>query len=448
MSNLALISPEIKEILNDPHKVDLLKEIFMDMHVFDMSVLCEDLEPSENAEIVTALGFPKGIEFFEQFKIKQQTEIFRHFSKEWMADVLEEMAPDERTNFIRALPQERVEDILPLVAQAERNDIKRLAHFDEDTAGGILTTEYAFLSPDITVKEAMERLKLQAFNRETIYYVYVIDPEKKLLGFVSLKDLLVAHSDKIIRDIMQVNVIHVNVHADKEEVARKISQYDFLAIPVVDDLKRLVGIVTVDDVMDVVMEEVTEDIYKYGAAGTPIDYLNASPWHIARQRVMWLSILVAVGLVSGWVMQLYEFQLQSVVALAFFIPLLCGSGGNAGTQSSTVVIRGLATGEIKLKNLGNVFIKEGLTGVLMGCVMGVFAAIRAVFVNRDPLLGVTVGLTMVITVMLATTLGALLPLIFKKFKLDPALMSGPFISSIVDVVSIFIYLQLASMIFA
>ncbi len=443
----AFIAPEIKEIMALDDKPEKLREVFTDFHPHDIFVLCEELEPGENAEIVMALGRPQGIDFFQEFDRQEQRKIFRHFPKTWMARVLEEMAPDERVDFIKALPKERAEEILPLVAQAERNDIRRLIQYKEGTAGSILTTEYAALSPDITVKEAIEKLKLQAFNRETIYYTYVIDETRKLIGFVSLKRLLISESFKLIRDVMNTNVISVNIDEDEGEVSRKLSDYDLLAIPVVDNENTLVGIVTYDDVMDIIVQEDTEDIYKYGAAGDYIDYMSSKPITVARKRIFWLMVLVVMGFLSGWVIESYAFQLESVVALVFFIPLLCGSGGNAGTQSSTVVIRGLATGEIVMKDVLRVMRKELAAGVLTGLAMGALAAVRAIIMNRSLRLAITVALAMIVTVFVATTLGGVLPIFFKKLKLDPALMSGPFISSVVDIVSLFVYFNIAVLIF-
>jgi len=445
--SISIISPEIKEILNLPNKKERLKEVFSEIHPYDIFILVEDILPEEIAEVITALGIPKGIEVFEKFKIRKQRQIFRHFSKEWMADILEEMPPDERVDFIKALPDDRAEDILPLVAQAERNDIKRLMQFKEGTAGSILTTEYASLKRGISVKEALEKLKLQAPNRETIYYIYITDEEKKLIGFVSLKKLIVSKSDALINDIMNENVISVNVNDDKEMVAKKLSDYDFLAIPVIDNDNRLIGIVTVDDIVDVVIEEDTEDMLRYGAAGEYIDYMDSGPFQIAKQRILWLLVLVIMGFVSGWVIERYAVQLQTIIALAFFIPVLTASGGNAGTQSSTVVIRGLATGEVEMKDVFKVLKKELSTGILVGIVMGVLGVVRALITNKNPLLGITVGLAMVATVTIATTLGAMLPLLFRKLKLDPALMSGPFISSASDVISLLVYFQISFLIF-
>ncbi len=443
----SLIAPEIKEILQSQDVSKRLKAFFHDTHSYDIFVLCEDLEDREVAQCIRALGVPMGIELFEQFDEQRKEDIFDCFSAEWMADILEEMAPDERADFVKFLSEEKLERVLPLIARAERIDIKKLIKYQEGTAGSILTTEYASLPPDITIKEALEKLKRQAFDRETIYYIYVIDSSRTLIGFISLRDILRAPSGSKIEDVMHKNVINARVDEDNEVVAKLLSDYDFLAIPIVDDGNRLVGIVTVDDVVDVVIEESTEDIYKYGAAGEHIDYMKSNPFQMARQRVVWLLLLVVVGFISAWVLEINSFHLQSVVALSFFIPLLLGAGGNAGTQSSTVVIRELATGNIKIDDLMQVIKKEVSVGVIVGTFMAIIVSSRALWLDKDPKIGITIGLAMVMTVILATTLGALLPILFKKMKLDPALMSGPFITSIVDIVSLLIYFRIATLIF-
>ncbi|MCK4905618.1 magnesium transporter [bacterium] len=448
MQNKSIIYPEIEEVLKLPNKDEEIRKLFLDLHPREIFTLCEDLKPQQNAQIVIALKSPLGIEFFQQFKTKHQRGIFRHFSKEWMADILEDMAPDERTDFIKTLSKEQTEQVLPLIAQAERNDIKKLLQYKEGTAGSILTTEYAFLSQDITASKALNQLRKQAFDRETIYYVYVIDSERKLLGFISLKDILISNGSKLIKDIMHLNIINAHIDDDKEQVAKKLADYDLLAIPIVDTDNKLIGIVTVDDVVDVIQQENTEDIYKYGAAGDYVDYMGSPPRIIAKHRILWLLVLVAMGFVSGMVMEKYAYQLQAVVALTFFIPLLCGSGGNAGTQSSTVVIRGLATGEIQIRDVLKIFLKELSIGGIVGLAMGILAAFRALVLNKDPLLAITVGSAMIATVIVATTLGAVLPLLFKKMKLDPALMSGPFIASIVDIVSLLVYFRIAVLVFS
>jgi len=443
----SLISPEIKEILNAPDASKHLKEAFDDMHPYDIFTLCEDLENNEIAACIKALGVPLGIELFEQFDDQRKEEIFDCFSKEWMADILEEMAPDERADFVKFLPDERLEEVLPLIARAERIDIKKLIEYKEGTAGSILTTEYASLAPDITVKAALEKLKSQAFNRETIYYIYVVNNERELIGFVSLRDLLVEPSGSKIENVMHKNVISARVDEDKEIVAKRISDYDFLAIPIVDEGDRLIGIVTVDDVVDVVIEESTEDIYKYGAVGEYMDYMKSNMFQMAQQRVVWLLILIFVGFIAAWVIETNSMQLKTVVALSFFIPLLLGAGGNAGTQSSTVIIRGMATGGIKITDLIVIMKRELGVGVIIGTFLAGVVSLGALLFNQDPRVGVTVGLAMIVTVTLATTLGAFLPILFKRLKLDPALMSGPFITSIVDIVSLLVYFRIATFIF-
>ncbi len=443
----SLISPEIQEILRETNVAQRLKELFFDMHPYDIFVLCEDLEDSEIAQCIKALGIPTGIELFQEFEDERKEEIFNCFSKEWMADILEEMAPDDRADFVKFLPDEKLEGVLPLIARAERIDIKKLSEYKEGTAGSILTTEYASLPPDITVREALEKLKRQAFDRETIYYVYVVDSDRTLIGFVSLRDILLNPSYNKIKDIMHKIVISTHLDDDNEIVAKKLSDYDFLAIPVVDDDNRLVGIVTVDDVVDVVIEESTEDIYKYGAVGEYIDYMKSNSFQMARQRVVWLMLLVFVGFISAWVLETNLVHLKTIVTLSFFIPLLLGAGGNAGTQSSTVVIRGLATGSIRIEDLAQVMRKEIGVGVIVGTFMAVVVSLRALWLDQDPKVGLTIGLAMVLTVILATTLGAFLPILFKRLKLDPALMSGPFITSIVDIVSLLIYFRIATLIF-
>ena len=311
-----------------------------------------------------------------------------------------------------------------------------------------MTTEYASVDKDITATEALNRLRMQAPNKETVYYVYVVDHDRRLKGFVTLKDVLLAPPNQKIEQIMEEDVISVSIDENVEEVADKISHYDFLAIPVIDNDGRLVGIVTVDDILDVVEEEATEDIYHLAAAGKPLDYLNTGIFKIAKERILWLFILVLTGFVAGAVMQRFQSQLTAVIALVFFIPVLSGTGGNAGTQTTTVIIRGLATGELEMKDIFRILFKEIRVALLVGLAMGVLTAIRAILTSPDPRLVVplslTVGLAMVGCVILAIAAGAILPILFKKIGLDPALMSGPFISSLMDVFTLLLYLGLAA----
>ncbi len=440
-----LAGPDIQEILSDPDYPKKLRELFDDLHPYDVFSLIEDLPPEDIAKIISALG-KKGIEVFEYFPDEEKKDIFYCFSRKKMVELLEEMAPDDRVDFVKKLPEDLVEDILPLLAQAERNDIKRLLQYEEGTAGAIMTTEYATIPPDITVDKALEYLRRVAPDRETIYYVYVTDRDRKLLGLVTLRDLIVARRTAKIEDIMHRDLIVVRVDDPVEEVAKKVRDYDFLAIPVVDHENRLVGIVTVDDVIDVIEEEDTEDMFAYGASGVVHNYTEESVWNIARKRITWLLVLVFVQFISGAVLQMHSAELQAMIALAFFLPVLSGMGGNAGSQSSTTIIRGLATGEIEEADMWRIFYKELRVGLLVGSILGIIGFARAMFIQQDVRLGLTVFLSMVATVTAATTAGAMLPIFFKKIGLDPALMSGPFIASVVDIVSILIYFEIARII--
>lgn len=443
----SVIGPEIKQVLASENKAEGICELFNDMHPYDIFILLEDLADSEIAECIKALGFPEGIAVFEEFEDDRKQEVFECFNREWMADILEEMSPDERADFVKYLPEEKVEQVLPLVARAERIDIKKLIKYEEGTAGSIMTTDYASLSPDVTAKAALEKVKMQAFDRKTIYYIYILDQERKLFGYVSLRQILTAPSGMVLEEFMHKNVISANVIDDKEDVANKLSDYSFLSLPVVDDQERLVGIITADDIIEVFEEETTEDIYKYGAAGEYMDYMKANIFKIAHQRSLWLLILIFVGFISAFIIEKNAVHLQEIVALSFFIPLLLGAGGNAGTQSSTVVIRGMATEDIKMEDVWLVIKKELSVGIMVGTFMALLGAVLVWFMDRSLELGITVGLTMVATVMLATSLGAGLPILFKRLKWDPALMSGPFITSIVDICSLIIYFKIASVIF-
>jgi magnesium transporter len=448
MNKYSLMAPEIKEIWDDPDFEKKILDAFSDLHAYEISSSIEGLEPQEISRILLALNSPQNIEVFEAFEDEDKRDILLCFDKQKRAQFIEDMSPDERVDLMHILSEDVKDDIYRLIAQAERNDIKKLLQYEEGSAGSIMTTEYASLPADISVKVALNKLRSIAPDKETIYYVYIVDEKNNLIGFISLKKLILAKVDSLIKDIMNTEVISVNVFDDQEEVSKIISDYDLLAVPVIDNEGKFIGIVTVDDIVDVVIEEDTEDILHYGAVEKHINYLKSNPFYIARQRIIWLFILVAMGFLSGYVLERYKDVLDAVVALVFFIPLLCASGGNAGTQASTVIIRGLATDEISMTDWLQVFYKEISIGILMGLGMGLVSCIRACFIKgADIRLGLVVGSSMVFIVVLANALGALLPVVLKKMKLDPALVSGPFIASMVDICCIFSYFEIARYIY-
>ncbi|MQY70262.1 MAG: magnesium transporter, partial [Firmicutes bacterium] len=339
--------------------------------------------------------------------------------------------------------EEMVARFLAIMEKEEARDARELLKYDPSTAGGRMTTDFARVQEGINVEETLDNLRKTAKDLEMVYYVYVLDKDNKLVGVVSLKDLILAEPKERINKAMHTKLITIPVDMDQETVAKEIAKYDFMALPVVDNGK-MKGIITVDDVIDVIREENTEDMYKFGAAGQHREnYMSMKPSFIAKHRVIYLTIFVLMDFFSGMILKSYSFALNSVVALAFFIPLLMDTGGNAGTQAASVMVRGLATGEVGIKDVWKVVRKEFIIGIMIGVVLGIIALIRALILQKNPWLTATVGLTMIITVTIATCLGSFLPIIFKRLGFDPALISGPLITTIVDITCLVVYFEIA-----
>ncbi len=434
--------PDIREML-EADSTDGLRRLLEEFQPHDIARHIEILEPAEIARVITVLGDPLGPDAFQKLDTETQVEVLGVMPRKQCAHVVEEMDPDERTDLIKAMPADEAERVLPLIAQAERNEIARLMKYDEGTAGSIMTTEYAAVQVGMTVMEAVAELRRIAPDRDTLYNVFVIDHARKLVGAIPLKDLFVVPSHARVGDVMKSDIRSIDVHEDVEAVGHHMRDYDLVSAGVVDDTGRLVGIVTIDDVVDIVEQETTEDMYLYGAAGEYKRYFLTNALSLAGQRVIWLIVLVTVGFLSGMVLHRYQALITSMFALAIFIPVINASGGNAGTQASTVIIRGLATGEITVADWLKVFGKELVVGLSVGVVVAVVAGLRGLFLEKSAGLAITVGCAMVAVVTIATMLGALLPLVFKKLKLDPAVVSGPLIASILDVVALLIYLEIA-----
>ena len=328
----------------------------------------------------------------------------------------------------------------------EASDVKELLAYPEDTAGRIMTTEYVAILEDITAEKAIQVLRETAPDAETVYYVYVINRKNQLVGVISLRELIVANPETKIADIMQRKVISVHVDTDQEEVARIVSRYDFLAVPVIDHDRSLVGIVTVDDVIDVIHEEVTEDIYRLAGAqqveeGLPLpERLVAS----VRSRLPWLLVTLMGGVLAGQVLRGLEDELSRMMALAFFVPLLTGMGGNVGTQSSTLTVRGLATGQIEGREALITVLKESLVGMSIGAACGLIVGLVAYLWQGSLALGLVVGLALLGNMTTAAAMGTLVPLFFRQVGIDPAVASAPFISTSIDITGLLIYSFLAS----
>ena len=419
------------------------------------------LEPSQPVDIAEAIGsLPQilqalafrllkkneAIEVYEYLDpIVQQTLLDRLRSGE-VLEIVEKMSPDDRVQLFDELPAKVVRKFLSALSPGERKVTAELLGYEPETAGRLMTTEFIDLKEMQTAEEALSLVRKRASFTETIYSLYVTDKERHLTGILSLRDLVTAEPTKQIGDVMTRDVVNTTTDTNQEEVARAIQRYDFLALPVVDKENRLVGIVTVDDLIDVIEQEATRDIYAAGAvqAGDEDDYFQSSLFTIARRRIGWLLILVLANGITTKVIAMNDQILSQVVILAAFIPLLIGTGGNVGAQSSTVVIRGLSTKKIKSLGAFKAILKEAITGALLGILMLLVVIPFAWWQGNGPLIGFAVGISLISITTLAATAGALLPLMFDRMGLDPALMSSPFIATITDIAGVVIYLNTAT----
>lgn len=362
------------------------------------------------------------------------------------AEILGRMFTDDAADLLGEMPPEQQQKLLSLMAAAEAEDIRELLSYEVDTAGGIMATEYVDVKKDFTANQAIERLRRIAPNAETVYYVYVTNDDEQLVGVISLRELIVADPDEKIENIMRTNVFSVNVRTDQEEVAKIISKYDFLAVPVVNDDMQLLGIITFDDIIDVIEEEATEDMMRLAGNIEPEGQeLESRFWRRAGRRLPWLIGLLFGELIAGNVIHGFTATLEHMTALAFFITAMAGGPGNAATQSLAVVVRGLGTGEIDKSKIWSVVWKESQVGVLVGITCGIVLAAMAYLWQSSPILGAVVGLSMALSIMVATVLGSLVPVIINRFGIDPALASGPFIATIMDITSMMIYFGLATL---
>lgn len=437
-----LLLPELREMLieNDTRAM----QEFCD--VFHSGVIAENLEALPTPDIWRVLSstpLRRQVEIFEFISLPRQMELVATIDKAHLSAILEEMSPDDRVALLKNMDQAQVELLLPLVAQAERGDIRKLLSYPEHSAGSIMTTEYASLREDMSVRDALAQLRTQAPNRETIYYVYVIDDARHLHGFISLRKLFLARSDALVSELMDRDVISVRVDDDQEEVAKKMARYDFIAMPVVDDQGRLVGIVTHDDVLDVVQQEATEDAHLMGGVGPLEDgYLSTPFFTLAWKRGIWLVLLLVAGFGTSAVLSHYNDETRHLLWLVWFLPLVLASGGNAGSQSATLVIRAMALGQLNRETQFRIGRRELGTGLVLG---GTMALLGFVFASRYVAAAdaAVVSGTVALVVTLGTVNGTLLPMVLNKLGMDPALMSNPLIASLSDILGVFIYYNVA-----
>ncbi len=438
----SLMLPDIRELLDKDDK-EGLAEVCNALYPGVIAEVLADLDAEEIWRVLSCCSYEKQAEIFKFLDLPKQIELVESVDRQHLSKLIEAMAPDDRVDLLERMDPDRVEDLLPLIAQAERNDIRKLLSYPEDSAGSILTTEYASLPANITVAEAIDRLRKQAPNSETIYYVYIVDDERHLVGFVSLRDLILARPTARLSDIMQRDVISVRVDDDQEHVAQELARYDFIAIPVVDHENRLVGIVTHDDVLDVVREEASEDAYRQGAI-EPIEdsYLSTPLGELVWKRGLWLVLLLVAGFGSAELLSLYQDVSETYLWMVRFMPLILAAGGNSGSQSATLIVRTLALGEVGRQDTSRIVRRELISGMLLGSFLGLLGAAFA-WRTESAYAAMVVCATLFTVVTLGTVNGSLLPIILNGLGLDPALMSNPLIASLSDLLGVVVYCNMA-----
>ena len=439
-------------------KYSTLRDILVTMNPSDIAGLFSDLDNKQIPLMYRLLPKELAAETFVEMEPDEQELLIRSFSDNELKEVLDELYVDDAADIVEEMPANVVKRILKHADPEMRHSINQILRYPENSAGSIMTTEYVSLRPNMTVEEAILRIRRQGIDKETIYTCYVTSKDRTLLGLVTVKDLLLADDDEMkIEEIMQQNVadlIFVNTQADQEAVALMFNKYNFLAIPVVDGEGRMVGIVTFDDAMDVMEEEATEDMELMGGM-TPSEkpYLKSSPFELFKNRIPWLMLMMVSATFTGLIMTTFEDALAAQIALSAFIPMLMGTGGNSGSQSSVTVIRGLSLGELDFRDIGVILWKEIRTAVMCGVALAVVCFAKIWLVdhlmlgneNITLMVDLVVCLALGVTVVLAKIVGCMLPIAAKAVKLDPAVMASPFISTIVDALSLLVYFLFAKM---
>ena len=439
-----VVSQQLESMLSVGN-YDAVKLLLKPVQPVDIAEAIGNLPTNLQALAFRFLGKDEAISVYEYLDSATQQSLLRLLRSGEMREVVEEMSPDDRARLLEELPAKVVRQLLSELSPEERRVTAELLGYEAETAGRLMTTEYIALKENQTAATALEIVRRRARDTETIYSLYVTDAERCLTGILSLRDLVTADLNARIGDVMTGDVLSVATDTDQEKVARTIQRYDFLAVPVVDSEQRLVGIVTVDDVIDVIEQEATRDLYAAGAvqAGDDDDYFTSNLFTVARRRIVWLSVLVVASFFTSEVIAANEAVLKQVVLLAAFIPLLGGTGGNVGAQSSTVVIRGLSTQSISVLKPLQAVLREAMAGALLGVLMMVVVLPFAWWRGGGALVGVSVGISLLAITTLAATAGAAFPLLFDRMGLDPALMSTPFITTCTDVAGTLIYLKTA-----
>ena len=422
-----------------------VRSILNVMNAVDIAALMEDLEERDLAQAFRLIPKDKAAEVFTNMNSDQQSALVSIFTEKELKDMLDEMFLDDTVDLLEDLPANLVTRILESVSSEKRRTINQLLNYPEDSAGSVMTTEYVSLRKTTTVADALKLIKKIGIRKETIYTCYVLE-NRKLVGIVEAKDLLTEDDDVKMEDIMETNneIISVTTHTDQEEVAKLFTKYDLLALPVTDNEGMMVGIITVDDAMDVMEEEVSEDMAIMSGI-RPMDetYLDTSVFSHVKKRIPWLLVLMLSATITGLILQHYEEAFEAIPVLVSFIPMLMDTSGNCGSQASTLIIRGLALEEVHLSDVFRVMFKELRVSLIIGLILAVVNGIRVIIMNKDPMIALIVGLALLCSIVIAKFIGSMMPMLATKLKFDPALMASPLITTIVDACSITIFFSIA-----
>ena len=417
------------------------------MNEVDIASLLSTLSDKELALAFRLIPKDKAAEVFSNMDTSMQTYLVTMFTEKELKELLDDLYMDDTVDMLEELPANLVKRILATVSASDRSMINQLLNYPEDSAGSIMTTEYVDLREEMTVGQAMAHIKKTGIHKETIYTCYITE-RRKLVGIVSAKDLMTTDDNVPIKDLMETEIISVYTHADQEQVAQLFTKYDLLALPVIDQDGRMVGIVTFDDAMDVMVDEATEDITKMAAINpSEKTYFETSVLQHAKNRIPWLLILMFTSIITGTIITRYENAVAAIPLLVSFIPMLMDTGGNCGSQSATLIIRGIALDEIRFTDLFKVMFKEFRISLIVGAFLAVANGIRIFIQYHNPGLAVVIACSLMGTVIMAKLVGCILPLLAKKVNLDPAIMASPLITTLVDTFSILIYFNIATVLF-
>ncbi len=439
---------ELEEKFKELIKNKQLKEakaLIENLNEVDVAFLIDELDPTTGTVVFRMLPKDIAADVFANFDREQQQAIIRSSTDAEIKAIMDELYFDDKVDMLEEMPSNVVNSLLKYSAPEERNLINQFLKYPENSAGSLMTIEYVSLKKEMTIEESFRKIKREGIDKETIYTLYVTDDYRRLIGILSLRELIVAPAETKISELMRSEVVYVHTHDDQEDVANLFRKYGFEAIPVVDNEKRIVGIITYDDIIDIIEAETNED-FQVMAAITPSEdeYLETSVLSLAKHRIMWLMVLMISSTITQRIIAGYESYLYSVAGLSTFIPMLMDTGGNSGSQSSTLVIRGLATGDIKPKDWYKVMWKEFRISMVVGIVLSIISYFKIIYFDKMPNnIALTVSITLIFAVMTAKVVGGTLPIAAHKLKLDPAIMASPLITTIADATSLIVYFILA-----